>query len=241
MNDRCTVMQLANDPASCNVSTTHIPIQQYTSSDPYINILPEYNDAVNITYSQPEELISNQNNGNTGTFVSIEESAKEFFQRLQRWDFILIYTSIVIVSIIFFISSYFGTETEWYRNLNKFPIDNWVIDFLWVLATLASYLGLFFLWQHITPDLITKDLIVSTYFLIGLFIFLSWSVSFYHAENIGLAVWISLLLFVYRFWLFIYIWYIKPFAAIFFIPILLMNIYLVYYMLHIAYINDVPL
>ncbi|CAH6420189.1 Hypothetical protein HVR_LOCUS1120 [uncultured virus] len=235
-------IQLTNTQEPCS---NNKPVQEFrefhkstTPSHPSLETTPFTERYDPITHAVPPNSKDDILVLTTGI---IQESGMQFLQRLRRWDFILIYSSIIIVSLLFITVAYFGSNSEWYVNLIKLPFNTWFIRFLWVVASLLSYVGLFILWQHVTSDEIARDLIVSIFFMISSFLSLSWAVAFYYAQNIGLAVWLSLVIFVYKFWLFVYIWYIKPLAAIFLIPILLMDIYLVYSTLHISSSNGVPL
>lgn len=183
-----------------------------------------------------EHIYQSQDNN-----ISVESTDSMWIQRIGRIDFLLIYHAIVVVSMLFLTVSIVGSTTTWYRELNKGPIDPWLIRFGWIIATLLSYVGLFLLWENVRPNEVSLDLAITVLFLISTFLSLGWASIFYYSKNIGLSLWLVGILFVYKFWLFIYIWYIKPLAAVFLIPILLMYIYLMYSVAHLAYLNNVKL
>jgi tryptophan-rich sensory protein len=164
-----------------------------------------------------------------------------FSQRIKRFDFIFIYAAILIVTALFFVSYIPGIYSDWYENLKHDGLNVWIPRVAWVVTTALSYVGLYFLWQNSSAALVRRNLAVSALYLVGSFMILAWSAALYQHQDIGLAVWFSAILFIYQFWIFIYIWYIKPLAAIFILPLVLMYLYLVYSMIHLASINNVPL
>jgi tryptophan-rich sensory protein len=171
----------------------------------------------------------------------IQESGEMLLQRTAMLDMWFIYISITIIYILFFISAIFGINSTWYTNLKKSGISPWLIGSLWVIVTILSYIAIFMIWRHVKPGEIVLDLTVSIYFLIGSFLALLWAAVFFQGNNIGLSVWIAALNFLYQFWLLIYVWYIKPAAAIFMIPALIMYGYIFYAMVHLATINNIEL
>jgi len=173
------------------------------------------------------------------TSGAVQESGQMLLHRLRRADFVILYAAIIIMLIVFISSTLIGSSASWYKNLIRPAVNPWIIRILWFIAVVLSLVGVFLLWEHVSDDLVSRDLTVTALFLVGSFISLAWSAAFYHAENIRLAVWIALLLFVYKFWLFTYVWHIKPLAAIFLIPLVIMNLYTLYATIHIASINNI--
>lgn len=155
-----------------------------------------------------------------------------------RGDLILICTVIILIIILVVIVSIIGAVTDWYTKLKHGHVNNWVTIILLIIAILLSYISLILLWNYIDQN---KFVIITTLFLIEAFILLGWITIFYFGQNIGLSLWLAGVLFVYKLWLFIYIWYIKPTAAIFLIPILIFYIYLMYITAHLAYLNNIIL
>jgi len=164
-------------------------------------------------------------------------------------EYFTIYGVILIAAVLYLIASAIGTETTWYLNLIKPDLNPWYTRTLWIIATIVSYITLFLLLPEISfyhpsslsPSIVYKARTVAPLFLIGTLISLSWTVIFYYYQNIGLSLWLTSILFIYNFWLFMYVWYIKPLAAVFMIPILAIYIYLVYFMTNLAYLNHVIL
>ena len=164
-----------------------------------------------------------------------------FEQRIKRFDFLFVYIVILLVDILFLLSYIPGTYSTWYNSLIQPDLNPWIPRAGWIIATILSYIGIYILWEYAGPDDIPRDLGVSVLFIVANFITVAWSVALYQGENIGLATWISVVLFVFQLWLVIYVWYIKPLAAVFLIPLMLMYLYLVYSMVHLAAINNVIL
>jgi tryptophan-rich sensory protein len=169
------------------------------------------------------------------------EEVIPWLDRVKRLDYLLVYGSILALAGAFLLSYLPGIYSEWYAGLKQVSTNPWLIRGLWVATTLISYIGLYILWKDANNLTIQKYLGISVLYLIGSFIILAWSVALYQASDIGLAVWISGILFVYQFWVFIVIWYINPKAAVFIIPLLAMYLYLVYSMIQLAGINDITL
>ncbi|CAH6420186.1 Hypothetical protein HVR_LOCUS1119 [uncultured virus] len=184
----------------------------------------------------------------------VKESGQMFLQRAARADMWFIYISITVIDILVILSVIFGISSTWYKNIRKSGVNPWLIGALWIVATIFSYAAIFMLWvnidtrtasdavwEHANPEDIPLDLRLSIYFLIGSFLSLLWTTVLFQGNNIGLAVWIAALLFLYQFWLLIYIWIIKIQAAIFMIPLVIMYGYLFYATVHLASINKVSL
>lgn len=163
-----------------------------------------------------------------------------WFQRFTRLDYILIYGAILAVNGIFLLSYLTGVYLSWYAKLKQDTTNVWIPRVLWVAATLLSYVGLYILWKDAHSNNIQRYLSISVLYLIAGFLTIGWSAALYQLQDITLALWASVILFVYEFWIFIVIWYIRPLAAVFIIPLVAMYLYLVYTMIHLAYLNDSP-
>ena len=164
-----------------------------------------------------------------------------WLQRFVRADTIIIYTAIVIVFIIFLISFGFGVNTDWYNSLQLENVNVWIPRSFWVITTIISYIGLWFIWSSASSAEVQRNLGVSTLFLIGSFLILSWSFALYQAEKIAISFWFALVLFVFQFWLFNYILQINVIAGLLQIPLVLMYGYLVWSMANLCFINNDPI
>lgn len=232
-----------NSPVQTNEYYLAPSPYQFTNHD-LNNIIENYPDVTlhiedkDINVQQDSHIIQDEN-----AIQIIEEKISDsvWGQRLTRIDFLLIYAAIVIISILSITVSVVGSTTTWYRELKQGSINPWLIRVGWVIATLLSYVGLYLLWEDVRPNEVSRDLGITVLFMIGTFLSLGWASVFYYAKNVGLSLWLLGILFVYKFWLFMYIWYIKPVAAVFLIPILLMYIYLMYSVAHLAYLNNIKL
>jgi len=158
-----------------------------------------------------------------------------------RFDYIFVFIITIAIYIPFFISYFYGTYSTWYANLTKSAINPWIPRILWIITTILSYIGLYILWICPTEETISCNLTISILYFIGSYIFVIWSVVFFQAQNIAGAVWLSIILFIYEFWLFMYIWYINKVAALFILPLVGMYLYFVYDTIHLASLNNVPL
>ena len=161
--------------------------------------------------------------------------------RLKRPDFLVVYISLIVLTILFLVVVFVGENTAWYRSLRQANINPWFVRGLWVLGTILSYVTFFFIWQDIRIYDIPRDLIVNVLFVITDFMFLAWTVAFYYAEDLSMSFWVAVGIFIYNLWLFIYIWNIKPFAALFLLPNMVLYLYLIYSTIHLASLNHVPM
>jgi tryptophan-rich sensory protein len=164
-----------------------------------------------------------------------------FVQRLKDPNFLAVYVIIVVLWGVFLFSFISGYTSDWYTNLKHIDINPWIIWILWIIAGFISYIGLFILWENATETELPRDLHVTVLFLIGNFIFLGWSISLYQLENIQLAIWFSVALFIYQTWLVIYIWNINTLSGLLQIPILIMYLYLLYYTITLSSLNNISL
>ena len=163
--------------------------------------------------------------------------------------FATVIVAIIMVNLLVIVVSILGSNTTWFQSLNKGPVNIWIILGSWIIATILSYIGLFLFYSHtlapcahsMWPTQKTRNLVVAMLFLISAFLSLIWVAIFFYVQNIGLSLWLVSALFIYKFWVFIYMWYLKPVAAIFLIPILAVYIYLFYAMAHLATLNNIPL
>ena len=174
---------------------------------------------------------------------SINTYVKEvnlFIQRLKRPDFLTVYIIILILFGIFLFSYIVGIMSEWYNNLQQSTLNPWIPRILWILSGFFSYAAIYIIWEDAETGY-PRDLTITVLYIIGMFLMLGWSLSLYQLQDIGLAVWFSVILFLYQLWLTIYIWYIDPLASIFLIPILLMYLYLIYNTINLATLNNIPL
>jgi len=161
--------------------------------------------------------------------------------RLKRIDFLTVYISLLVLTVLFLVVIYVGEKNDWYRSLKQAHINPWFVRGLWLVGTILSYVTFFFISQDIRFHDIPRDLILSVLFVIADFLFLAWSASFYYSQNLSLPFWVSVIIFVYNLWLFIYVWNINSFASLFLIPNLILYLYLIYSTIHLASINNTPM
>jgi tryptophan-rich sensory protein len=224
-------------------------VSKHKSDDLDFIIQTSQKDISSQAFIQSHDLINNNNLISQND--SISDIEPMFYQRINGIDFLLVYAAIVLITILFLIVSIVGASTTWHRELRQDPINPWIIRISWLIATALSYVGLFLLWKTFSKEKeisstgssyeASNFLAITVLFLISTFLSLGWAAIFYYSQNIGLSLWLVGILFVYKFWLFMYIWYIKPIAALFLIPLLIMYIYLMYSVAHLAYLNNILL
>lgn len=182
-----------------------------------------------------------QDNGITGSSNISVFNPESTFSRLKRPDFLIVYISLLILTILYIVVVFVGETRAWYRTLKQANINPWLIRGLWLLGTIMSYIAFVWISQDIQTHEIPRDLIVSVLFVITDFLFLAWSIAFYHAQDISLSFWVAIIIYIYNLWLTIYVWKISPFAALFLVPNLILYIYLIYSTIHLASLNRVPM
>lgn len=164
-----------------------------------------------------------------------------YLDMITSWEYILVFIITLLIYIPFFISYFYGVNSVWYESLIRDTNNTWIIAGLWIVTTIISYIGLYILWRDPTKTIVSRNLMISVLFFISNVILLAWAVVFYQFHNISTATWISLILFIYQFWIFIYIWSIDRLAALFFIPLVAMYLYFFYSMVHLAILNGIIL
>lgn len=153
------------------------------------------------------------------------------------------------IDVMILLVGILGSMTSWYENLVTLPLVDWVLWGIWVTATFLSYLGLFVFYNHILalcttsswPTVSSRNFALTVAFLVTALLTLGWIVIFYYGQNIIMSLWLISILFIYKFTIFTYMWYIKPLAAIFIIPLLILYLYLFYALAHLATINNIPI
>jgi tryptophan-rich sensory protein len=158
--------------------------------------------------------------------------------RIGNPDVIVIYIVALVVWILFFLSYIPGIYSQWYLNLRQSGFNTWIPRLAWVVAGILSYVGSYLLWRNSKPEEAGKYLAITVLYIVGNFILLAWSVALYQGHNIGLAAWLSGILFVYQAGLFLIVWHLSPVAAIFSLPLLALYLYLLYTMVHLAALNN---
>lgn len=143
----------------------------------------------------------------------------------------LLFITIATITIVIV-----GARNPWYITLNTDSTPVWVGLTVWSLATLVAYIGLFLFYLNTCHRLTLVVL-----FLIGELLTLAWVSIFFYAQNLVLSLWSIAIVFVYMFWVFIYMWYTTPSAAIFLLPLLGIYLYVFYSVIHLANLNNVPL
>lgn len=171
----------------------------------------------------------------------VRESGQMLFQRMVMWELWIIYTCVTIIYILFIASVLSGLNSTWYQQLNKTGVNPYAIGALWAISIILSYFAIFIIWTHVTAENIVIDVKISVYFLIGTLLLLLWATVFFQGNDIGLSIWIVVIIFMYHFWLLVYIWYINARAAIFMMPLIIIYGYLFYAMVHLAFINNIGL
>lgn len=152
--------------------------------------------------------------------------SKDFMmERLIRKDFKWISMFIFITWILTIGVVVVQVSSERYKKLNKPKLSLWSGDFLWLTALFLSYLAIYILWKHTDEG---KDVEVLGMFLMSAIISLAYTISFYIFFNVEVAYVFAVMLFVFKLWVFFYVFSLSQEAAAFMLPTILMFGYLVY-------------
>lgn len=161
-----------------------------------------------------------------------------FLTRVSRPDVIVVYIIAFVVWLLFFLSYIPGIYSAWYLSLKQPSFNVWIPRIAWIVAGALSYIGFYILWRGSRPEDVDRYLAITMLYVVGSFIMVSWSVALFQAQNISLATWLAGILFIFQLGLFFIVWYLRPVAAIFMIPLLALYLYLVYSMIHLAALNN---
>ena len=158
--------------------------------------------------------------------------------RFQERDVIIVYTIVIVVSLLLFLSYIPGIYSQWFLSLQQPRVNIWIPRIAWIIGFIVSYIGFYILARSIS---LNKYLAIIMLGVSGSFIFLGWSVALYQAQNIVLAASLAGILFIYQAAIFLLIWYLNPVAAIFMMPMLALYLYLVYNTVQSTELNNVVL
>jgi len=160
---------------------------------------------------------------------------KSLLKRYAMMDMKFVLAVLIILNILILLSLSSGINSDWYQNQKDEPITNMFgVAIFWMLVIGMSYLSLLFLWKDVSIETIRDDFVISNYFIIGSFLTLLWVTSYFQANNISMAYWMSLLLLMYQFWLLIVVWHINRKSAIFLVPSFILYAYIFYNMVRIV-------
>lgn len=168
-----------------------------------------------------------------------DDKPMTWLERYTHPEVLIIYAFIIVSAGLFLTSYIAGINSSWYANLNKVNTNSWWPQILWVLTTILSYIGLYFLWKDCNGRNINRNLGITVLYLIASYITIAWSEALYQLENIALAVWVSFVLFLYQYSLLFLLFYYNWITALFTIPLVAMYFYLFYSMIQLAFLNNV--
>lgn len=144
-----------------------------------------------------------------------------------------IFLAVFITNILYMVLAKSGEGTEWYKSLKKSPWMSIGLSNMWAVAASCTYI-VFLSKSH-------RMLPVFALLLVSYFCWIGWICLFYYGRDIGLSVWAACVLVCFLFWIFVYAWYVEPFYSIFILPILGVNLYIVYITSNVAFLNNVSL
>lgn len=169
-----------------------------------------------------------------------KDTAVMFFQRIYRLDLWLIYLSANILNTLFLIVVIWGIfNSQYYIDLDKENANPYAIGALWILAVISAYGAIFMLWTPCDQSTVPVDVYVSILYLIGAFINFLWAFLFFYYEDLAGAVVAAVILFAYQFAITAYIWSLDFKAMLLTIPLVIMNGYILYTLIHVATLNGI--
>lgn len=151
----------------------------------------------------------------------------------------LIYYSLSI-TILFIGAAFIGSGLPAYVELQKkFPQNSWLIAFLWVLASLISY-GSFWFIKDVDPTIYPTATLVPYFVLINL-LNLTWIIFLYEYLSFITALIFIFIIIVIYIYLIIMLLQINVWSSVLQIPLVLLYIYLMYSLIHLASVNGVTI
>lgn len=164
-------------------------------------------------------------------------------------DFIAIFLAAIFVNILTLILLIAGIRGQWFNSLVLGPVPIWILELTWGIATVLSFIGLFLFYSHtISPCLKnhwptenSRSAALAVLFLISSLLTLLWVTVFFYAQSLQLSMWLIGVVFIYQFWVFYYMWTIKPSSAIFMIPLLVMYVIVFYSIMQLTALNNITI
>jgi|688.fasta_scaffold531423_1 tryptophan-rich sensory protein len=161
----------------------------------------------------------------------IRHYGAHMIKRLASKDMKFVFIVLLILNILILSSMSSGLNSDWYNNQKNLQITNiYVVGIFWFISIIMSYLSIFLIWKNVNARTFATDFVISNYFIIGAFLTLLWSTSYFQANNVSIAYWFSFIILMYQFWLTIVIWHINRTAALFLFPLFLLYAYIFYNM-----------
>jgi len=169
----------------------------------------------------------------------IKHYGEHMIRRLATKDMKFVFFVLLVINILILASIASGLNSDWYNNQKDETITNiYGVAVFWMVSVIMSYLSIFLIWKNVDARTFATDFVISNYFIIGGFLTLLWSTTYFQANNIGIAFWISFIVLMYQFWLTIVIWHINRTAALFLFPLFIIYAYIFYNMVIIVRDND---
>jgi tryptophan-rich sensory protein len=159
--------------------------------------------------------------------------------QLKNPIYLFTYVIYFILLIIFLVSYLTGIYSTWYLNLKTEVVNVWIPRILWFLAIILSYVSLYLLWNGKRAISLEVSIQINAIYIISELIIIAWSVIFLQGQNILGAIWLSFALLIFQIWLLYYVWKLDATAGLYMVPLVLMYLYLLYSMIHLASINGV--
>jgi tryptophan-rich sensory protein len=151
------------------------------------------------------------------------------------WTMLL---SSIVMTVLFFVTAYYGAQLAWYKNLTKSGVSTWLIAGLWIFASILSYAAFYFI-RNADPKFGTERLL-PLYLIISILNVL-WIMLFYYFQSFIGAITIIGIIILYNFYIIWFLWRISILAALSMVPLQALYIYLLYDTIHLASINQIVL
>ena len=167
------------------------------------------------------------------TYLCIPEVQRS----VTRGDYISLLVLSLLVWVSFFAVYIPGLYSEWYATLKDTGFNTWIPRIGGRIAAELSYYGIYHATKHVHPSDEYRIPTLAILYIIGNFILIGWSGSFFQGENFAIAVPLSGILFIYEYWIFLYLWKTDQIAAAYNLPLLFMYLYLFYSMVQLERLN----
>lgn len=142
------------------------------------------------------------------------------------WIIVCVLIILYIISHVIFI---WGVSSTWYHSLVSANISAPWIGIGLLVVSISTGLSMYF----------SRNIINPLFYVVGAILLLIWVLVLYVGHNMGVAMWVMAILFIYQFWLILYIWGKIRMSSYFLYPTLLVYIGFFYYTVHLISQNDI--
>lgn len=153
-------------------------------------------------------------------------------------DNLTMWITAITLTILFIVAAYFGSKLSWYQNLPVKSQDNvYILAAAWVIASLISFGALYIIGDE--DETIYGQSRLLPWYLVISFLNLLWVVIFYIYQSFATALVFILIIILINFYLILFLLYINIWAGLLLVPLEILYIYLIYSLINLASRNNI--